>query len=207
MDCPKSQRSDSPFPHVVIDDFVSPELCLAACVEWPASTWPHWLKYSGERGDKFASHDAARLTPACRLIVDLMAQQRIAELIDVCGAFPDLSLYGAGMSMIRAGGELPLHLDSDHHPVTGWERAASAMIYLSPCEGGEFQLWSGGGERIEKQIAPRPGRLVLFACSDASWHSVAPVDAGDRLSLSLFSWRLPTGGAARKRPRAQFAPG
>lgn len=193
-----------PFPHVVIDDFVTPELCRAACAEWPAPNWPHWLKYEGERGEKYVTHDSLRLTPACHEIISRLASLPVEALIGVKSSFPDLSLYGAGMSMIRTGGELPLHLDSDHHTNTGWERVASAVLYLSSCEGGALQLWSESGERIEASIAPRPGRLVMFECSDISWHSVAPVDCGSRLSLSMFFWRQPT-RAIHRRPRAEFA--
>lgn len=194
---------DKPFPHIIIDRWIPEELCLAAAVEWPQTTWPHWLKYSGDRGDKFVSHDRSNLTPACDLIVQRLAFIEANPYLLIKESFPDLTLYGAGMSMILSGGSLPLHLDSDHHPVTGWRRAASAIVYLTDCGGGELELWYP--ERTTaKVIAPKPGRLVVFECGDQAWHSVAPVTYGKRLSVSCFFWKLPAGEPV-SRPRAKFA--
>lgn len=194
-----------PFPHLIIDDFVPAELCRAAVAEWPDDRWPHWLRYDGERGRKLVTKDPLRLTPACAEILREMSRLRIADLTGIGDTFPDLALHGAGMSLIDRGGELPLHLDSDHHPVTGWERAFSAMVYLQTCGGGRLRLWDVAGRVIVKEIDPEPGRLVLFECSDRAWHSVEAVCESRRLSLSLFFWRFPT-GAAPKRARAEFAP-
>lgn len=200
------QRPELPFRFAVIDEFIPAPLCRAACAEWPAETWPFWLRYEGERGDKFVSKDPDRLTPACRLILARMAEINPEELLlpeirnPKSEIFPDLSLYGAGMSMILPGGDLPRHLDGDHNPVTGWGRAASAIVYLSDCSGGELLLWDG--ERAQRSIRPVPGRLALFECNDQAWHSVAEVTAGRRLSLSLFFWT--PAGAQRQRSRARF---
>ena len=192
-----------PFPHAVIDDFAPAELCRAAVAEWPAADWPYWFPYDGERGRKFASRDPARLTPACQELARELVRLPVEKLLGLRETFPDLAFYGAGMSQIDAGGELPLHLDCDHHPLTRWRRAASAMLYLTECGGGRLQFWDQGGARISTSFEPRPGRLVIFECTDQAWHSVEPISAGRRLSLSLFFWRLPDGSAA-ERPRAQF---
>lgn len=209
MTVPLSELRREPFLHFVQDEFVPAELCRAACAEWPDECWPHWLRYDGERGQKLATRDALRLTPACAEIIREMARLPLLSLTGIVGTFPDLTLYGAGMSQINAGGELPLHLDSDHNPVTGWERAASAMLYLSDCEGGWLHLWGRDIHEPEVElqiissIAPRAGRLVLFECGPAAWHSVGPVTSGKRLSLSLFFWRL-AGSEPHVRPRAEF---
>jgi hypothetical protein len=192
-----------PFLHMIVDDWASAELCRAAVAEWPSEDWPHWLRYDGERGTKFATRDPLRLTPSCTEIVRDLLRLPVEKLIGTPGTFPDTSLYGAGMSMIPPGGELPLHLDSDHNPVTGWERALSAVVFLSECEGGQLNLWDASGQAIVKSIAHRPGRLVLFGCSDVSWHSVSTVTEGTRLSVSCFFWRFPS-GRAQLRSRARF---
>ncbi len=197
------QPLTDPFLHIVIDDFVPAELCRAACAEWPDERWQHWLRYDGERGTKFATRDALRVPPICQEIIRDLLRLPLERLTGLAGTFPDANLYGAGMHWIPAGGALPLHLDGDHNPVTGWERAASALVYVSPCEGGDLQLWDAAGKTIVKSIAPQPGRLVVFECGDNSWHSVAPVTGGNRLSLSSFFWRLPRHSTYR-RARADF---
>lgn len=193
----------TPFRHTFIDDWVSPEMCRAACAEWPNEQWIHWLRYEGERGTKYVTKDVLRLTPTCTEIIRDMTKLPIEKLTGIAETFPDTSLYGAGMSWIPTGGELPLHLDSDHHPIASWERSVSAVLYLSECEGGELSLWNAEGNAVEKQIAPRPGRLVLFECTDVSWHSVSKVVTGRRLSVSMFFWRIPT-REHFQRSRAEF---
>jgi hypothetical protein len=198
-------KSSDPFPYLVIDDWLSPELCRAACAEWPSDDWGHWFRYVDARGNKSVSHDADRLPPACKEIVRELARLPLGELLGVQDSFPDLLLYGAGMSMIHAGGDLPLHLDSDHHPLKKWERAASAIVYLSECVGGNLQLWKGDRSEVAVSIGPMPGRLAIFECGDNSWHAVSPVVRGCRMSLSLFFWRMSRESKSHKRPRAEFA--
>ena len=194
-----------PFRHLVADNWFAPELCRAACAEWPDERWPYWLRYEDARGSKYVTRDPDRLTPACKALVQQMLGLRLDGLLYLPDTFPDTSLYGAGMSMFLRGSDLPLHLDSDHNPITKWERAASAILYLSECDGGELQLWNRTGIRVDKWVAPKVGRLVIFECGDTSWHSVAPVIAGRRLALSLFFWRQPAADFEPRRPRAEFA--
>src|SRR6185312_16508930 len=100
--------SNEPFLHAVWDDWVSPELCRAACAEWPDERWPHWLRYDGKRGTKFATRDPLRVPPICQEIIRDLLQLPLERLTGLAGAFPDANLYGAGMHWIPPGGELPL---------------------------------------------------------------------------------------------------
>lgn len=197
-----------PFRHCVIDGFVTPELCRAAIVEWPGETWPHWFRYEGREGKKYASKDALRLPVACQEILSLMMRLPISELIGVSGTFPDTTLYGAGMHMIPPGGSLPRHLDSDHHPVTGWGRAVSCVLWVDDWQnnwGGRLRFWDGDQPVVA--IAPKPGRLAIFECCGLAWHDVEPVNVSadnPRRSLSAFYW---TEKAEHKdRSRAEFTP-
>lgn len=197
-----------PFRHCVIDGFVSRELCRAASVEWPDARWPHWHRYEGREGTKFSTKDASRLPPACAEIVRQILGLRLSTILGIDGTFPDFTLHGAGMHMIPQGGRLPLHLDGDHHPLTGWGRAASCVLWIDewlPVWGGQLRLWGGNAAEPSVAIDPAPGRLAIFECSDASWHDVAAVatDASyPRRSLAAFFWSQ----TAKKtlRPRAEF---
>lgn len=164
----------------VIDNAVSMGLVSAAQVEWPNDTWPHWHRYNDCNSVKYSSKDATRLTPACRLLVDEIAQRDVPD-----GFFPDLTLYGAGMHMIKRGGHLSLHRDAERHPVTGWYRRLNAVLYLTDCSGGELVI----GNKVIKPVA---GRLVTFSCELK--HSVNVVESGVRNSLALFWWSLDGSG-------------
>lgn len=197
-----------PFPHRVIDDWAEPELIRAAEAEWPDDRWPFWHRYDN---GKLATKDPLRFPPACAELVKRLLCLPIADLLGVEGTFGDWNCHGGGLHALPPGGNLGLHLDSDHHPLTGWKRAANAVLYLNerwePDWGGELELYDACRDHCVKRIAPRAGRLALFVPGDAAWHAVAPVSpaAQTRKTLAVFFWTQAHTDADRTtRPRAQF---
>lgn len=164
--------------HITRMDEFRPGLCLAAATEWPDNKWPHWHLYSYADSQKYASKDASRLTPACKVLINLLAGQSIAP----ADTFPDLSLHGAGMHMIETGGYLKRHTDGERHPTTGWFRRFNAIVFLSDCDGGELVIDG------HDPVRPRFGQVVGFESSVP--HEVLPVTGGVRKTLSLFWWSL-----------------
>lgn len=195
---------EEPFLHVVIDDWAPPELVRAAEAEWPAPLWAHWHRY--ENG-KLTTKDPLRFPPACAELLRRMLCLSIGELTGIEGTFGDWNCHGAGLHAMPPGAKLGVHLDSDHHPQTGWVRAANAVLYVNrqweADWGGEFELYGTHGERCLKRIGPRFNRLVLFAPSDVSYHAVSEVRGEEaRKTLTVFFWRH--GDCGQRRARAQF---
>jgi Rps23 Pro-64 3,4-dihydroxylase Tpa1-like proline 4-hydroxylase len=104
-------------------------------------------------------------------------------------AFPDLEyLHGAGMHQLSAGESLGRHLDTERHPILPWKREATAIIYLdTPESGGELVFTSDDGY-VQKEIAPKENRLVLFKTS-GQWHQVNKCES-TRRSICLFFWSI-----------------
>lgn len=195
---------ESPFRHVIVDDWAEPELVRAADAEWPEPYWPHWHRYDN---GKLATKDPLRHPPACAELIRRMLCLPVSEFLGIDGTFGDWHCHGGGLHGMPPGSSLGVHLDSDHHPMTGWVRACNAVLYVNPvwdehC-GGEFELWDARGDQCVRQIAPRFNRLVLFEPSDVSWHSVARVRGEEsRKTLAVFFWRR--GVCQRRRMHAQF---
>lgn len=197
-------RLDQPFPHVVIDDWAEPELVRAAEAEWPDERWPFWHRYDN---GKLTTKDPLRFPPACAELVRRMLCLPIGELTGIDGAFGDWNCHGAGLHTMPPGSRLGVHLDSDHHPLSGWVRACNVVLYVNRLWGahwgGEFELYSADGTRCLKRIEPRFNRLVLFEPSDVAYHAVAPVTGPEtRKTLTTFYWRH--AGGRVQRPRALF---
>jgi hypothetical protein len=165
----------------IIRNFARPSLVSAAAANVPAADWPHWYRYSGASGDKYATRDPGRLHASHWLLLNKMAEIEVPT-----GEFPDLDLHGAGLHWIPAGGRLPLHVDAQRHPLRPWRRTRTAILYLTACRGGELVLYDPGGKPIDR-ITPEPGILVMFP--DGIPHEVSEVVEGDRVSLALFFWR------------------
>lgn len=155
-------RFDWPFPHAVIEDFVSPETVRQINAEWPEE----WLKEDGSFNRKWSTQT---LTPTAKAVADSVNIGMIEELTGIAGLFADPERFGAGLHCIPRGGFLKMHLDFNRHP-KGWHRRVNVLLYLNE----EWQDDWGGhlslGQQQEKQIAPLGGRLVVFETNDLSWH-------------------------------------
>lgn len=199
-----------PFPHHVIDDFLSPEDCLAISASWPSRSWPGWVRYDPRFERKLASDLTTPLPWTVGLALLRMAQADLGALVGQPGAMADLSLWGGGLHEILPGaGGLGCHLDASVSPRLGLRRAWSAVLWVHPswCPswGGKLVLHDTSRKPVVR-IEPRPGRLAVFATGDTSWHSVRPVTGSrPRRSLALFGYG-PGGPGAPTRPRALFVP-
>lgn len=202
--------SESPFPHRVFDDYLGAGLLADIAASWPAPDWPGWVSYDPRFEHKRASDLTTPLPRAAGLALYRLAADALGPLVGRPFAVPDLSLWGGGLHEVLPGaGGLGCHLDASVGPRLGLRRAWSAVLWVhprwAPSWGGELVLH--GPDRLPVAlIEPRPGRLALFACSDASWHSVRPVRGmAPRRSLALFGYE--EGPASpHERPRALFAP-
>lgn len=197
---------DKPFRHWIADGFVPESLVNAAIVEWPSSEWPHWHYYNGRDAVKYATKDVLRLPHSCRLIFDAIASIDVCSITGIHGLFPDTTGYGAGMHWIPNGGHLGVHLDSASHPTAGWERRLSACVYLTDSQSGKLGLYNSDGSELVTAIAPSPGRLVLFECTDISYHGIPGTieEADGRKSIACFFWSSATGLQNMNRKSASF---
>jgi Rps23 Pro-64 3,4-dihydroxylase Tpa1-like proline 4-hydroxylase len=182
-------RSATPFPHIVIDDFVSQNGLgeLLAIVEDEAIE-----RYEADIY-VFEATPPTPKTEALKLLRDAFATALAGPLSRITSRHvtrADLRAYA-----YREGHFLLPH--SDHQLGVG--RALAYAYYLptaEPIVGGELELFRvemAGGEitRTESAclIEPRANRLVVFDVSDVSLHQVREVTGGLRASLS--GWFYP----------------
>ena len=158
-------------------------------------------------GGKLATTDPLRFPPACAELIRRLLCLRIGELMGLDDTFADWNCHGAGLHSSPPGASLGVHLDSDHHPLTGWQRACNAILFVNtgwkPDWGGAFELWSDDGSECLKRITPRFNRLVLFEPSDISFHAVARNTGPEpRKTLATFYWQKSMVGGQRS--RAEF---
>lgn len=155
-------RFDWPFPHAVIEDFVSPETVRQINAEWPEE----WLKEDGSFNRKWSTQT---LTPTAKAVADSVNIRMIEELTGIAGLFADPERFGAGLHCIPRGGFLKMHLDFNRHP-KGWHRRVNVLLYLNEKWEDDWGGYLSLGQQQEKQIAPLGGRLVVFETNDLSWH-------------------------------------
>ncbi len=196
-------RSASPFPHIVLDDFLEPEAAKLAMKEFPTLDPERWNNYIHANERKFSHTDAETWGPTLRSILDELNSPRfvrfVSELTGFDGLVADHSLEGGGLHQSTAGGFLNIHADftvHPHHPQ--WRRRANLLLYLNddwpPQYGGDLELWSTDMKRCEKTVAPVANRVVIFTTDVDSFHGHpepmrCPVGVGRR-SLALYYFSL-----------------
>jgi Rps23 Pro-64 3,4-dihydroxylase Tpa1-like proline 4-hydroxylase len=196
---------DTPFKHLVIDDFFEEnlaELCLKNFPPLDDSTWEHAneadieIKYRTTWKSVFdipeGVVDAVRILNSSLLLKAMSMKFMIEKLI------PDPYFTGGGLNVTKPGGLLDVHVDGNYHDATGLNRRLNALLYLNPNWklewGGEFGIYDENGEKCLKQVAPLFNRLVIFDSHDKSFHGLpAPLqfpEGESRKSILLYYYTL-----------------
>jgi Rps23 Pro-64 3,4-dihydroxylase Tpa1-like proline 4-hydroxylase len=157
----------SPFPHCVVDGFLSADTVKQINAEWPD-------KWRTKRDTTSRKKDTQQFYGRAEAISNAMlsdaACQRLSKLSGIPGLIADKSMAGGGLHCIERGGFLNIHVDFNE--LSGMYRRLNVLVYLNedwqPEWGGDLELWSDG--KAVKAVSPIAGRCVIFATSEASWH-------------------------------------
>ncbi len=205
-----------PFPHLVLDSFLTAEFCERLRREFPAFDAGKALNEFGQIGGKAVREDLVSLGPAYQRFDELMRSRDFLDLVSRLTGIPEL-LYdpdyvGGGTHDNREGQDLDPHVDFNYHPKRRWHRRLNLILFLNPewSEewGGALQLHRNPWEPREdlvRTVVPQLNRSVLFETSERSWHGfkriVLPADRKDlsRRSIAVYFY-------TRRRPEAQTAP-
>lgn len=180
----------TPFPHVVIDGYLSPETVRQINGEWPRE----WTKEAGKNNKKWHTQNVPDCVAEVIAAVDIAMVERATGIADL---FADPDLFGAGLHCIPPGGFLNMHCDFNYHP-KGWLRRVNMLIYLNEHwdDSWKGHLQLGLGDDAIK-IAPIGGRAVIFETTDSTWHGhpdplACPPDV-QRRSLALYFYSADSG--------------
>lgn len=165
------------------ENFLPENLFQAARASFPTHFWSYWVRYPY---GKLASIGHDRIPPACRLALDYMATN---FPVPIPNAFPDMTLYGAGLSSIPADTGIGWHFDAEVHGTKKWRRVGSLVLFLNEPLGGDLLLHepeSTVHEGTADRIQPVKNRAVFFGADMP--HMVDKVIGFSRKTLSLFFW-------------------
>lgn len=191
-------QSADPFPHIIIDDFVNPELLERVAGEVSASLTEKWVSMNDEYQRKFANANMRQMGPSTRALINFMNSQEVLgfleQLTGIQGLVPDWQLAGGGMHALREGGFLNVHADFNYHGHLKLDRRINLLIYLNKgwkAEwGGQLELWDQAMKNCRHSVVPEFNRCVIFNTTDRSFHgNPNPVKAPDgrpRLSLAFY---------------------
>jgi Rps23 Pro-64 3,4-dihydroxylase Tpa1-like proline 4-hydroxylase len=211
-------RAARPFRHVIIDNFLRPEVAEAMLREFPRAPDPSkLLNEFGEPNPKSQISDMKSLggtyAKVDRAIQTSTFLALMQQLTDILGLNYDPHYYGAGTHENFHGAGLDPHYDFNIHPVTSQHRRLNAIVYLNkawdPQWGGSICFHSDPWDlRNDKVVEVEPifNRCAVFETTERSWHSVSLVNlpperrAESRKSFTIYLY-------TDKRPAEELAPG
>lgn len=191
-------RAATPFPHVVIDDFLPPSVLEGVLEEFPAPEQPDWEQFDTSREIKLALADPEQMGPVTRHVLAEFNSGAFVDFMErltgIEALIPDPHYLGGGLHQIRPGGFLKVHADFNRHTRLDLERRLNAILYLNKdweeSYGGHLQIWDNEMTRCEKAVLPVFNRLLVFATLDNANHGhpdplTCPPDRARR-SMALY---------------------
>lgn len=172
-------RSNTPFPHIVIDNFLSSDLAEKALALYPKESDINWFKYNNVFEKKIASNDLSILPEFYHdLLVAYFSSPYfvnfLEDLTGIKGLVCDPNFRGGGLHQILPGGKLDVHADFNVHPDLGLYRRINVILYLNKDwkdeYGGHLELWNTAMTECVHKILPIFNRAVIFNISDDAFH-------------------------------------
>jgi 2OG-Fe(II) oxygenase superfamily len=197
----------TPFPHVVLDDFIEGSVLRTVLDEFPSSAGLTPYDRSQERL-KYQYGPAewtGRTTQNLFALFNSAAFVTfLEEMTGFRGLVPDPWYTGGGLHETKRGGHLGIHADFNLHRKLGLIRQLNLLVYLNEDwkeeYGGQLELWDTEMRVRESSVLPVFGRAVVFTTALDSYHGhPEPLDCPperSRRSMALYYYTAPDDGLA-----------
>ena len=199
----KEFAAADPFPHIVIDNFLTAETADALLKEHEEiGNGDGWGKYYHYNERKLGLTKLQKMGPVTQETITFLSSEAFLEWlnkltgIDALLADPDLD--GGGLHKIERNGHLNIHADYLAHTTRPtWSRQLNLLIYLNKdwdsAWNGQLELWDADMTSCIQKVDPIFNRAVIFRTSEKSYHGhpdpvLCPEDRARR-SLALYYFR------------------
>lgn len=195
-------RAAKPFPHIVIDNFIDPDMLQKVAEEFSTSDRAGWHHSEGPHEKKSSSEDEQPFGPFTRALVHVLNAGPfvtfLEKLTHIEGIISDPHLRGGGLHEIKRGGKLGVHADFNFYQRLKLYRRLNLIIYLNAGWrdewGGHLELWDRDGKAPIERIAPIFNRAVIFDTSNSSYHGhPSPLQCPEdqsRKSIALYYYSV-----------------
>lgn len=188
-----------PFPHIVLDNVLRPEVFEQAASEFPDIRDEFWKGYLHVNETKYANTQPDTWSPTLAAVARELCSDDfvkfLSELTGITDLMPDWTMDGGGLHQTLRGGHLNIHADfTTHHTHENWARRINILLYLNrewrPEWGGDLELWDADMTARRGQVTPAGNRMLVFTTSFDSFHGhpdplTCPDDVARR-SMALY---------------------
>lgn len=194
---------NEPYPHILLADFLDPEIALEMAREFPQPVTGAWTQYKHANENKLGMPRRELFPALLGAVTDELNSPEfvawISELTGIPNLLADPMLEGGGLQQSGRGGYLNVHTDfSQHHFRPNWHRRVNLILYLNPdwdeSWGGSLELWEKSSEgKMTRCVAKYPPLLnhaIIFTTSEKSLHGfpdpLTCPEGQSRKSLALY---------------------
>lgn len=182
-----------PFRHLVIDDFLEPAFARSLQERFPSLEHMK-THYAGLNERKAEDNDFVKQDSQFTLLHEtLSAPEFITWLTAVTGITPLRTAgdrLGYGLSQGGNGSFLDIHIDYNIHPISKLQRKLNFLLFLNPTWeedwGGYLELWDSRSKKPGRRIAPLFNRVVIFECSEISYHGYSRISVPEHITRKSF---------------------
>jgi Rps23 Pro-64 3,4-dihydroxylase Tpa1-like proline 4-hydroxylase len=182
-----------PFRFIIIDDFLDPALAEKLFRSFPALSAMK-THYTGINERKAEDNNFNNLDKSFTALHESLSSPRFIDwLVSVTGIMPLYSVndrLGYGLSQGGNGSFLDVHIDYNIHPSEKLHRKINFILFLNPewqqDWGGFLELWDGKENKRAHAIAPLFNRLVIFECSEISYHGYSQINVPANITRKSY---------------------
>ncbi|HPF47545.1 MAG TPA: 2OG-Fe(II) oxygenase [Emcibacteraceae bacterium] len=202
--------SASPFPHIVIDDFLTPEILDECLKSFPQENDPESVTFNRDQERFKTGFNPDYLPPNIRSLFYSLNSRPFLKFLEnltgIQGLIADPYFIGGGFHRIKQGGHLSVHADFNHHTKLNLERRINVLIYLNKNwaeeYGGQIELWDEDMKNCIVSKTPEFNRCVIFNTTSNSYHgNPQPINHPDnvpRRSIALYYYTATWDGSRRE---------
>ncbi|MGA2413399.1 MAG: 2OG-Fe(II) oxygenase [Candidatus Sulfotelmatobacter sp.] len=199
-------RENHPCPHILLQDFLYPEVAAAMAEEFPQPTSAAWTQYKHANENKLGMAKRQLFPPTIAAVTDELNSPEfvawISELTGIPNLMADPMLEGGGLHQSGPGGYLNVHTDfSMHHFQPNWHRRVNLILYLNPgwneSWGGSIELWERKQGKVASCAAkylPLLNHALIFTTDERSLHGfpdpLTCPQGQSRKSLALYYYTV-----------------
>jgi Rps23 Pro-64 3,4-dihydroxylase Tpa1-like proline 4-hydroxylase len=207
----QAYQSATPFPHIVLDDFLPAEVLRRLVAEFPGREGRSHFDRAQERLKYQFDPNTVDSGLVRNLLAELNGEPFLAfleELTGIKGLISDPYYIGGGLHETLSGGHLSIHADFNLHKPMLVERRLNLLVYLNDDwpqnYGGELELWDKKMGEAEVSVLPVMARAVVFNTTLQSFHGQpdpvgCPPDRSRRSIATYYYTALPDSKAMPNR--------
>lgn len=186
-------RGADGFPHIVIDDFLKPEIADILFENFPTKAEMR-KSYSNLNEQKSEGSGFEHYHENFSKLKDELRTEKFREAFSKLTGIDNLILpddhRGSGVHQGFDGSYLDVHVDFSIHPTLKKHRRLNLLIFLNKNwkeeYGGHCEFWDKDVKNMIGQALPSHNRAVIFECSRYSFHGYSTINIPEDESRKSF---------------------